>query len=315
MKPLVSIIIPLFNSGSTISETLQSLIDQTYDNLEIIIIDDGSTDNSLEIVSAFSDPRIKIFKQSHKGPGPQRNFGIKNSTGKYIALIDADDVAAKNRIENQIDYLLKNTEVQILGSNAYFIDSIGKITGKYEVPIKDIGYYFQIFCPVITSSIIFKREIINHIGYFRDVLEPGTDYEWLLNAYKFGIQIKNSNEKLMKIRRSKSSYTKINDNFLKKKMFSITNSTIENFFKNKRKDYDYYFKKGLIYYYYSNVNIGRKYFYSCIKNKPNKLWINLRYLIPSFLGNSILNFIRNSNISYQINRLLQLVGLNIAYKR
>lgn len=88
---LVSIIIPLFNKESSIKDTIISVLNQSHENIEIIIINDGSTDNSLGIVSKFKDFRIKVFNQTNQGVSSARNLGIKHSNGEFISFLDADD--------------------------------------------------------------------------------------------------------------------------------------------------------------------------------------------------------------------------------
>lgn len=104
-KPLVSIIIPCYNSASYIEETLRSVISQTYSNIEIIIIDDGSTDNSKDIIDSFDDSRIKYFRQENKGQCAASNFGVSKSLGDYIKFFDADDVMNTEHVEEQLKRL------------------------------------------------------------------------------------------------------------------------------------------------------------------------------------------------------------------
>ena len=89
--PKISVVIPLYNKGFIISETLESLLAQTFTDFEIVIVNDGSTDNSFEIVSQFTDSRINLFQQENKGAAAARNLGIEKATGELIAFLDADD--------------------------------------------------------------------------------------------------------------------------------------------------------------------------------------------------------------------------------
>ncbi|MVM32532.1 glycosyltransferase [Spirosoma sp. HMF4905] len=106
MNPLVSILIPMYNSEETIEETLYSCLNQTYNNIEIIIVDDGSSDNSLEIVKGLqaSNSNIKLFRQERKGACRARNLAFKYSKGEYIQYLDADDILSISKIEEQMVY-------------------------------------------------------------------------------------------------------------------------------------------------------------------------------------------------------------------
>lgn len=96
---IVSVIIPIYNSEKNIKKCLESIINQTYTNLEIILIDDGSTDNSIEVCQEYKDDRIKVYKEKNSGPSTARNLGLKQCNGNYIVFVDSDDYIEKNMIE------------------------------------------------------------------------------------------------------------------------------------------------------------------------------------------------------------------------
>lgn len=122
-KPLVSIIIPVFNVEKYLYNCLNSVVSQTYKNLEIIVIDDGSTDKSLEISQKFldNDSRFKIFLQENKGPSVARNLGLKRSNGKYFFFLDSDDTLDKQLIEHMVIFAEKN-DVEITFCGTTFED-------------------------------------------------------------------------------------------------------------------------------------------------------------------------------------------------
>jgi glycosyltransferase involved in cell wall biosynthesis len=112
MSPLVSVVIPVFNAERFLAKTLSSVQKQTYNNIEIIIVNDGSSDSSLEIAAryALSDPRIRVDSQKNKGVASARNFGLRCSSGEYIAFLDADDLWHPTKIERQMRVLLELTD-------------------------------------------------------------------------------------------------------------------------------------------------------------------------------------------------------------
>ncbi len=117
-EPLVSIIIPCYNAGAYIQQTLESVLCQTYTHLEIIVIDDGSTDDSIERVTAFSDPRIRLLHQANKGQGAASNRGLHESRGAYIKFFDADDIMCQEHIELQVQKINGRNDV-IVSSEWY----------------------------------------------------------------------------------------------------------------------------------------------------------------------------------------------------
>lgn len=110
--PLVSVIIPSYNRDTLIGETLNSIMSQTYTNWECIVVDDGSTDNSIYIIESFckKDKRFRFYKRHRSPKGAQvcRNIGIENTNGKYTIFLDSDDLLANNCIENRVNYIEKN---------------------------------------------------------------------------------------------------------------------------------------------------------------------------------------------------------------
>lgn len=116
MKKKVSILIPLYNAEKWISSTLDSIINQTYNNIEVVIVDDGSTDNSLNVVNEYQSEKIKIIQQSNKGGCAARNLAFKESTGEYIVFFDADDLMFEEKIENQMKLVEKYGDEYIYSS-------------------------------------------------------------------------------------------------------------------------------------------------------------------------------------------------------
>ena len=117
---LISIIVPVYNSELYINRCLDSLLKQTYKNIEIIIVDDGSKDNSLQLIKDYAnkDSRIKVYTQSNQGPSVARNTGLDNSTGKYIMFVDADDFIDKNMVANMVEVIKDDTNTLVLCDNS-----------------------------------------------------------------------------------------------------------------------------------------------------------------------------------------------------
>ncbi|TYB96326.1 MAG: glycosyltransferase family 2 protein [Kosmotoga sp.] len=141
MKELVSIITPLYNSKKFIADTLESVINQSYTNWEMLIVDDCSTDNGAKIVKKYSqnDNRIKYFKQNiNKGPAKTRNKAIKLANGRYIAFLDSDDLWKKNKLKKQLEYM-KNNDFAFTFTRYQKINENGEKKGHISVP-KKVNY-------------------------------------------------------------------------------------------------------------------------------------------------------------------------------
>ncbi|HCA58980.1 MAG TPA: hypothetical protein DEP46_13490, partial [Blastocatellia bacterium] len=124
MKPLVSAIIPNYNYARYVGEAVESALGQTYPNIEVIVVDDGSTDNSLEVLEQYRD-RIKIIAQKNSGVCVARNRGVAESEGEYIAFLDADDVWLPEKIEKQVEKFASGKDLGLVHVGVIDIDASG----------------------------------------------------------------------------------------------------------------------------------------------------------------------------------------------
>jgi glycosyltransferase involved in cell wall biosynthesis len=164
----VSVIIPVYAAEKYIADTLRSVFEQTYNNFEVLIIDDGSPDRSIEICQQFADSRIKIIRQENRGLAGARNTGIRHAQGEYLALIDADDLWLPEKLEQHIAHLEKSPAVGVSFSRSAFIDEAGQALGTYHMP-KLTGItppYLLCHDPVGNGSAgVFRREVFEGIRF------------------------------------------------------------------------------------------------------------------------------------------------------
>ena len=203
-RPLVSIIIPAYNSESTIGRCLQSIVGQSYGNLEVLVLDDGSTDDTVRVAMGFSSPLIKIIKLRHAGVSAVRNHGIKKSTGKYIMFVDADDTIATTTVEQLVNYAESNhADVVKFGFNTVKRNKFKP--EKYDCIIEggiDLGkkenyemvrswfYDQQRNIPCYTPTLFLKREfVIKHDLYYDERLVMMEDAVYYLSLLKTGTTI------------------------------------------------------------------------------------------------------------------------------
>lgn len=134
-EPLVSVIMPIFNAEKYLFEAIKSILQQTYSNLELILVDDASVDGSLEIVNGIKDSRIILKRNTcNRGIAYSTNRGIEAASGKYIALLDDDDMATAERLQLQVEFMERNEDVDILGGATAEIDENGKIIRFCDIP-------------------------------------------------------------------------------------------------------------------------------------------------------------------------------------
>lgn len=176
----VSIIMPTYNRANTISRAIKSIINQTYDDLELIIVDDGSVDNTKEVISEFDDKRIKYIYQKNSGACSARNAGIKISKGKYIAFLDSDDEWNINKLEKQIKFIEeKNAKVVFCN---YFYEKAGKIQVAINKLKKDYLINLDLLDKnyITTGALFIEKELIIKKGMFDEDMPRYQDWELVL---------------------------------------------------------------------------------------------------------------------------------------
>jgi len=180
---MISVIIPLYNKEKSIYSTLQSVCEQTYTDIEILVVDDGSTDDSAIVVESHPDIRIQLIQKENGGVCSARNRGIQKAKGKYIALLDADDLWDKDYLAEQIRMIHDFPDATMWGIN--FVElSGGKMVRRLSTGLPD-GYrgyvdnYFQLkgrisdlFC---SSSVVIRRDVFEEVGYFDERIRYAED--------------------------------------------------------------------------------------------------------------------------------------------
>jgi len=202
-NPIVSIIIPSYNHEKYLEFAINSVINQTFKDWELIVVDDGSTDSSVEIIKKYTaiDNRIKCIIQSNQDAPNAINRGIKESRGAYISILNSDDAFHPTKIKESIDVLSMGAEfvfgkIKIIDENNIEINTKNervdwineKLNNPTEQPsleklIKNINYV------VTTTNFVFKKDIIEKVGFFHEKLHYGHDYNFLIRAYGFGVKI------------------------------------------------------------------------------------------------------------------------------
>lgn len=203
----VSVIIPIYNVEKYIAATIRSVLEQTYQNFELIIVNDGSPDKSLEICQQFTDSKIKIISQENQGVAAARNTGICYAQGEYLALLDGDDLWLPQKLEKHVEHLDNSLEVGVSFSRSAFIDEADKLLGIYQMSKLERITPLDLLCrtPVGNGSVaVIRREVFEAIKfqdkfYFDEdrQLHPSEDVEcWLRIAIKTNWEIKGIPEAL-----------------------------------------------------------------------------------------------------------------------
>lgn len=205
-KPLVSVIMPVYNAGEFLVEAIESILGQTYKNFELIIVNDASTDNSLKIISSYKKrflKKIKVIdlkKNLNRGGDVCANLGFAKTRGEFIARMDADDVAVATRLEKQVNFLLKHPKYALVGSNAFVINKEGEITGEKIVPSlhKDILKEFFVFNPLIHPTVMIRKSALPKEKELYEIkYDANNDYLTFFKLITSGLKFANLKQKLI----------------------------------------------------------------------------------------------------------------------
>lgn len=192
-SPLISVIIPAYNCETTIQDTLASVLNQSYSSIEIIVINDGSTDNTLKILNDVQDPRLRVLTFPNSGVSASRNRGITHSKGKFIALLDADDIWLPDKLAAQLEAFDQTPQVSVVYSWTDYIDQSGQLLrhGSYSRITGDV-YQRLLMGSFLESGSnpLIRRDALEQVGGFDETLRTCEDWDlWirLSSQYEFTV--------------------------------------------------------------------------------------------------------------------------------
>ena len=180
-SPQISVIIPIYNDALFLLEALNSILSQGIENLEILVIDDGSTDNFEEKINVINEPRIRLIKQVNSGAAEARNNGIRHASGEFVAFLDADDIWAQNKLKLQLDVLLNQKNVNmVFGQVKEFYDT--SIQGYFDLQ-KEVKTFVG-YSPI--ALLISKKEFLR-VGDFQSKWKVAEFIDWYDRAKHLGL--------------------------------------------------------------------------------------------------------------------------------
>lgn len=332
-KPLVSIIMPVYNVAKYINLAIDSVLKQTFEDYELIISDDGSTDDTVMLIKRYNDRRIKFYENKHIGFISQLNFCIDKAAGKYFARMDGDDFASPEKMETQIRFLEENKKVNIVGTNYYAIGEDGKLLYEKKFPEghEDIEFMMPIIPSFHHPTMITDIEIIRSIGgytkdyfcedvvLFMKLLSKGYNFYNIQKPLYYYRIVKKDDSYYKDHYRDYYKYSSIYlDEFYKNAAISVreNNLSVNNFVKKnsdvnnvlwEKLQAEKYFRFALLEYYLGKMNKARKYFIKCLKYKHFRYKIIFRYLPLTLLGDFAVKRIRDLNITGYLNYLIFLL--------
>lgn len=300
-NPLVSILMPVKNTGKFTKKAIESILEQMYDNFELLILDSSDDNITTVIIKSFSDSRIKYFYRPELNLPQILNYGIEIAGGEFIARMDGDDISMSDRISIEMNYLLSHPETDITGTQFYYIDGNDKILYRKNLPVehKDIEFMMPVITSIHHPTILTKKVNFIKAGMYNESRIYSEDTELYLRMLNAGAIFHNIDTPLLMYRITERSYD------LFEKQNKIKYNDCVNYINNYYNEecFDSNIRRGLLEYYIGDISLARKFLYRSMMFgflKALKYW---RYLTVSLLGNNIIRFIRRHRISEFYNKI------------
>ena len=223
-NPTISVVLSVYNGGEFLTEAIESILNQTYKDFEFIIINDGSTDGSLELIREFEkqDSRIVLITRENKGLIASLNEGIEKSKGKYIARMDADDISLPNRFEVQLEFMEKNLNIGVCGS---WIEVFGEGYKAKVVKVapndEELRAMLIFTVPVMHPSVMMRKDLLDIYNLrYNEEYQSAEDYKMWLDCAKF-IKLANIEKVLLKYRILNTGMTRVAETTQNDKRYEV----------------------------------------------------------------------------------------------
>ncbi len=223
-KPLVSVVLPVYNCEKYLGDAIKSVLGQSLTSFELIIINDGSTDRSTDIIASFHDKRIRVLYQANQGLAATLNRGISLARGKYIARQDQDDISHSSRISLQVAYMEAHPNCVLLGSWAQIMETDRLVKRFHNHPVDDLTLRYQLLFnnPFVHSSVLLRRSALLEVGGYTTDPErqPPEDYELWSRLSRIG-SLANIDEHLLIYREIPGSMSRVGPSPFKRRLVMI----------------------------------------------------------------------------------------------
>lgn len=295
----ISVLMPTYNCAKYLPQSISSIINQSFKDFEFIIVDDGSTDNTEEIVRSFKDNRIKYNKIKHSGTSAALNFGLKHCHYEWVARIDADDLNTPNRLKRQAAFLDANPRVDVLSSWSVYFRDPAKILFLLQEPVNhdEIFEYLDLHNPINQSGMIIRKNKIKPEGY-NESFTSNEDFELLYRNRK-ELKFALIPEFLIYTRIHRDSRSSVSNN---KNLYEMLfNPAFKNLLDSKSKGDHFYWASIIAWvnYFYGNRKDSRSYFKRSISLK------NLTAYLTTFLPDKYFYKFIDSRMKYRLKNLFR----------
>lgn len=276
-QPKVSVVMSVYNGADYLNEAIDSILKQTFTDFEFIIINDGSTDKSLNIIKGYSDPRIVIVSRPRKGLVASLNEGLVLARGMYVARQDADDISVATRLEKEVTFLDVNPEVALVGSNYKHMDAQGHLTGTVT---NVFTHPDDLKSALVTcnqyghGSAMIRKNILEQTGMYENVGHV-EDYDLWVRISQVA-QVANISEPLYVWRKNEAGITLSNQELQIKQTFAIRDKAFKHYLKHRRQYRLWNYHPSGTHYRDRKAVLYRDFAYLFLKHKR---WLSAIYML------------------------------------
>ncbi|PWK65394.1 glycosyltransferase involved in cell wall biosynthesis [Mucilaginibacter oryzae] len=274
--PFVSVLMPCYNAAAYLRACMDSILNQSYSNFELLIIDDGSTDNTLEILKSYSDKRIRLLvNKENKGIAHTLNKGLKIIKGKYLARMDADDIMSPNRLALQVNFLEKNPKYGMVGAWHEIIDGYGMVIKRLQRPVESKHLKLQLYFnnPFIHPLVMMRTELAKQLRYDPKFLLC-EDYD-LWTRISAVTEVANLPQYLLQYRVHNKNISSSDEKTIKQNVLNLLSRELDKLNIS-------YTPKELVMHGAISFSYGSNYFNTQEKGKLLSDWLNKVFSSPKF---------------------------------
>lgn len=307
-RPKITVLMTTLNSEKYIGEAVASILEQTFQDYECIIVDGGSTDGTIEYINSINDKRFSPVILEGKRRNAQLNHGINLSNTDVIIIMDSDDISLPDRIGALYNYLVRNLDIGVVGSWAKLISESGDELAILRRPVKHEAIIENLLAMkgLSFATCCFRKSVAQRIPFNEAIMSYAHDIEWLSRA-ALTTKFSNIPQPLIKLRQTNNSFSRKPDSqpdsILLQSLTTNANDLIEKSKSHKEKGTGYVWL-GCIEYYYGSMHNARNFFLKAFYLRPFDALV-IRYLLPSLLPQKFFKKLRGSKLFRTIAKIFR----------
>ncbi len=312
----ISVVMTVYNGEKFLDEAIRSILEQTFAEFEFIIVDDGSTDRSAELIKKYTDRRTRFFPLTHVGRAAALNYAVSQTASPFIAIMDADDVALPHRLQTQFDAMMNDERIDVVSSSYMMIDEQGNLIREKHLPVthEEIVDLMPVQCSMCFPAAFIRKSILQRAGLFEEKWVPAEDYNLWIKILDHA-RFHNISKSLVKHRITSTSLSSRFKNVQARNSYGMGMRYLEEKYRAAQGDElkaKISLQLGRREYYNGTMENARRHLAKALWNQPT-IFIAWRYYIASLLGNRIFTLLRSTGLADRIGNIFRKFSANHDY--